>query len=102
METPAPAHTPAHTHTRKFISTYCTHTSWVFAVVVVVLPLVFERQLVAQGRRQSEQAGSTGPGGQGGLEACWVWRERDRNGVAVGEVLRLELLLLNSRHKNNN
>lgn len=70
-----------------------------FTVVVVVFPLIFERQLVAQGRGQSQQAGSTGPGGQGGLEARRVWREWDGDGVAVGEVLSLELLLLNHTPK---
>lgn len=70
-----------------------------FAVVVVVLPLIFERQLVAQCGGESQQAGGTGPGGQGGLEARWVRRQRDGDGVAVGEVLRLELLLLNHTPK---
>lgn len=69
------------------------------AVVVVVFPVVFERQLVAQGGGQSQQAGGTGSGGQGGLEARRVWRERDGDGVAVGEVLSLELLLLNRTQK---
>ena len=69
-------------------------TSRVFVVAVVVFPVVFERQLVAQCRGQSQQAGSTGPGGQGGLEARRVRRERDGDGV-VREVLSLELLLLN-------
>lgn len=69
-------------------------TSLVFAAAVVVLPLVFERQLVAQRRGQSQQAGSAGPGGQGGLQPCRVRRERDGDCVTVGEVLRLELLLL--------
>lgn len=67
-----------------------------FAVVVVMFPLVFERQLVAQGRGQSQQAGSAGPGGQRGLEARRVRREWDGDGVTVGEMLRLELLLLNN------
>ena len=74
-------------------------TSWVFTVAVVVFPLVFERQLVTQGRGERQQAGSTGAGGQRGLEACWVWREWDRDGMAVGEVLSLELLLLNHTQK---
>ena len=51
---------------------------------------------MAQGGGQSQQAGSAGPGWQRGLEASWVWRERDGDGVAMGEVLRLELLLLNT------
>ena len=65
-----------------------------FAVVIVVFPLVLERQLVTQGGGQRQQAGSTGAGGQGRLEASWVGGERDGDGVAVGEVLSLELLLL--------
>lgn len=71
-----------------------THTSLVLAAAVVVLPLVFERQLVAECRRQGQQAGSTGPGRQGGLQPRRVRRERDGDGVTVREVLRLKLLLL--------
>lgn len=71
------------------------------AVVVVVFSLIFERQLVAQGRGQSQQAGSTGPGGQRGLQACRMGRERDGYGVAVGEVLSLELLLLKHTQNKN-
>lgn len=70
------------------------------AVAIVVLPLVFERQLVAQGGGQGQQAGGAGAGGQGRLEARRVGRERDGDGVAVGEVLSLELLLLKPTHGN--
>lgn len=47
-------------------------TSGVLTVAIVVFPLIFERQLMTQRRRQSQQAGSTGPRGQRGLETCWV------------------------------
>lgn len=69
-------------------------------VVVVVLPVVFERQLVAQRRGQRQQAGGAGPGGQGRLEARRVGRQRDGDGVAVGKVLRLQLLLLERTDRN--
>lgn len=71
------------------------------AVVVVVLPVVFERQLVAQRGGQRQQAGGAGPRGQRGLEARRVGRQRDGDGVAVGQVLRLQLLLLERTHRNS-
>jgi len=86
--------THTHTHTKRG----GPYTSRVFSAVVVVLPVVFERdrQLVAEGGGQSQQAGGgAGPGVQGGLQARRVRCERDGDGVAVGEVLSLELLLLN-------
>lgn len=58
-------------------------------VVVVVLPVVLERQLVAQRGGQREQAGGAGPRRQRRLEARRVGRQRDGDGVAVGKVLRL-------------
>lgn len=63
-------------------------------VALLVLPLLFEWQLVAQGRGQRQQAGSAGPRAQGRLQPRRVGRQRDGDGVAVGEVLRLQLLLL--------
>lgn len=70
-------------------------TSGMVAVVaLVVLPLVFERQLVAQGGGQRQQASGAGPWSQGRLEPRRVGRQRDGDGVAVGKVVRLQLLLL--------
>lgn len=74
-------------------------TSGVLAVVFVVFPLVFERQLVAQRRGQGQQAGGAGSRGQRGLKTCWMGGERDWNGMTVGEVLSLELLLLKDIQK---
>lgn len=73
--------------------------SGVLAVVFVVLPLVFERQLVAQRRGQGQQAGSTGSRGQRGLKTCWMGGEWDWDGMTMGEVLSLELLLLKDIQK---
>lgn len=70
------------------------HTSRVLTVVLVVFPLILKWQLVTQSWWQSQQAGSTGTRGQRGLQACWMGGERDWNGMAMGEVLSLELLLL--------
>lgn len=77
-------------------------TSRMIAVVaVVVLPLVFEWQLVAQGGGQRQQAGSAGPRSQGRLKPRRVGRQRDGDGVAVGKVLRLQLLLLDHTDRNS-
>lgn len=62
------------------------------SAVLVVLPFVFEWQLVAQCGGQGEQAGSAGAGGQGGLQASRVGRQGHGDGMTVGEVLSLELL----------
>lgn len=59
-------------------------TSCVFAVVFVVFPLVFERQLVTQGGGERQQARSPSPRWQRGLEAGRVGREWDGDCVAVG------------------
>lgn len=79
----------------------CTNNSRtsVFTVVIVVFSLVLQWQLVTQGRGESQEAGSSCPRGQRRLEARWVGRERDWDGVAVGKVLSLELLLLKHTQK---
>lgn len=63
------------------------------SVVLVVLPLVLEWQLVTQGRGQGEKTSSTGAWGQRRLQAGWVGRQGHGDGMAMGEVLSLELLL---------
>lgn len=100
MKTPTTAYTKTYTGIYHITHIYREGlTSRVFTVAVVVFPLVFERQLVTQGRGERQQAGSTSTGGQRGLETCWVWREWDRDGVAMGKVLSLELLLLKHTQK---
>lgn len=54
---------------------------------------------MTQGGGERQQAGSTTPGGQRGLQARWVGREWDGDSVAMGKVLSLELLLLKHRQR---